>query len=148
MTNRLSRVIRSATDVFADRANAVPFDKTASALFNSNCAACHGQSGGGIGKGFHAYPSLFNHTSTGAADSRNMVSVILGGVQRHMDQGEVMMPSFANQLNDEQIAQISNYVSNQFGNPAGATVTAKEVAKMRKAADLTYPPKIEDGTQK
>lgn len=139
---------KPATNVFADRANAVPFDQSASALFNSSCAACHGQSGGGIGKGFHAYPSLYNHTSTGAADSRNMVSVILGGVQRHMDQGEVMMPSFANQLNDEQIAQISNYVSNQFGNPAGATVTAKEVAKMRKAADLTYPSKIEDGTQK
>ena len=59
-----------------------------------------------------------------------------------------MMPSFANQLNDEQIATLSNYVSKQFGNPAGATVTAKDVAKMRKAADLTYPPMIEEGTQK
>ena len=76
------------------------------------------------------------------------MSVILNGVQRHMDKGEIMMPSFADQLNDQQIATLSNYVSTQFGNPAGATVTAKEVAKMREAADLPSPPKIEEGTQK
>ncbi len=139
---------KPATAVFADRANGVHFDQSASALFNSSCASCHADSGAGIGKGFHAYPSLYHHTTTGSADSRNMVSVILGGVQRHMDQGEVMMPSFANQLNDDQIAQLSNFVSNQFGNPAGATVTAKEVAKMRKAADMPSPSMIEDGTQK
>jgi len=74
--------------------------------------------------------------------------VILNGVKRHMYKGEIMMPSFDNQLNDEQIATLSNYVSTQFGNPAAATVTAKDVAKMRKAADLNYPPKIEEGTQK
>lgn len=139
---------KPAGDVFPDRANAVAFDKSASALFNSNCAACHGATGQGIGKGFHAYPSLYNHSSTGAADSRNLVAVILTGVQRHMDQGEVMMPSFANQLNDEQVAQIANYVSTQFGNPAGATVTAKQVKKVRDGEDRSYPPKIEDGTQK
>ena len=135
-------------DVYPLRAEGQTIDQSASALFNASCAACHGKGGEGSGEGFHAYPSLFSHTSTGSYDSRNQVSVILNGVQRHMEKGEIMMPSFANQLNDDQIATLSNYVSTQFGNPAAATVTAKDVAKMRKAADLTYPPKIEEGTQK
>lgn len=135
-------------DVYPVRAQGLSMDKSAAALFNASCAACHGKGGEGIGEGFHAYPSLFNHSSTGSYDNRNQVSVILNGVQRYMEKGEVMMPSFANQLDDEQIATLSNYVSQQFGNPAAATVTAKDVAKMRKAADLTSPPKIEEGTQK
>lgn len=135
-------------DVYPVRAQALSIDKSAAALFNASCAACHGKSGEGIGEGFHAYPSLFNHSSTGSYDNRNQVSVILNGVQRHMEKGEVMMPSFANQLDDEQISTLSNYVSKQFGNPAAATVTAKDVGEMRKAADLTSPPKIEEGTQK
>jgi len=135
-------------DVYPVRAQGLSMDKSAAALFNASCAACHGKGGEGIGEGFHAYPSLFNHSSTGSYDNRNQVSVILNGVQRHMEKGEVMMPSFANQLDDEQIATLSNYVNQQFGNPAAATVTAKDVAKMRKAADLTSPPKIEEGTRK
>ena len=135
-------------DVYPVRAQGLSMDKSAAALFNASCAACHGKGGEGIGAGFHAYPSLFHHSSTGSYDNRNQVSVILNGVQRHMEKGEVMMPSFANQLDDEQIATLSNYVSKQFGNPAAATVTAKDVGEMRKAADLTSPPKIEEGTQK
>ncbi|WP_413528833.1 c-type cytochrome [Rahnella inusitata] len=135
-------------DVYPVRAQGLSMDKSAAALFNASCAACHGKGGEGIGAGFHAYPSLFHHSSTGSYDNRNQVSVILNGVQRHMEKGEVMMPSFANQLDDEQIATLSNYVSKQFGNPAAATVTAKDVGEMRKAADLTSPPEIEEGTQK
>lgn len=114
-------------------------DNAGAVLFVGNCASCHGADGSGVGKGFHAYPSLFNHTSTGAADSRNVQSVILNGVRRHMTQGEILMPSFATELSDQQIADLTNYISKQFGNPAAATATAKEVSKLRSDAKLPSP---------
>jgi mono/diheme cytochrome c family protein len=40
------------------------------------------------------------------------------------------MPSFAWQMNDEQIAAIATYVRNRWGNPAPA-VSSPEVAKLR-----------------
>ena len=40
------------------------------------------------------------------------------------------MPAFASQLTDEQIAAISNYVTNHFGNPQ-ASMTAEQVGKLR-----------------
>jgi len=139
---------QASVDIYPLRAAGTTLNASTATLFNANCAACHGANGSGSGTGFHAYPSLYHHTTTGASDSRNLVSVILGGVRREMVQGEVMMPSFANQLTDEQIAQLSHYVSMRFGNPSTPPVTADTVAKMRKAANLTYPPRIEEGLQK
>jgi mono/diheme cytochrome c family protein len=40
------------------------------------------------------------------------------------------MPSFAWQMNDEQIAAVATYVRNRWGNPAPA-VSFPEVAKLR-----------------
>jgi len=40
------------------------------------------------------------------------------------------MPSFAWQLNDEQIAAVATYVRNHWGNPAPA-VSSSDVAKLR-----------------
>ncbi len=109
-------------------------------VFAGNCASCHGAEGAGSGSGFHAYPSLFHHTSTGAADALNVVSVILNGVHRHMTEGEVFMPSFAPELSDQQVADVSNFVTQQFGNPAAAKVDAKQVKELREDAKLASPP--------
>lgn len=117
------------------------------ALFMGNCATCHGANGQGSGKGFGAYPALFNHSTTGAADAKNVVSVVLGSVERRMVEGEVLMPSFAEDLNDQQVAQVTNYVVSHFGNPAAATVDAKQVATLREAARLPKPPVVLDGAQ-
>ncbi|WP_249673170.1 cytochrome c [Pseudomonas abieticivorans] len=114
-------------------------------LFMGSCATCHGAKGRGAGSGFGAYPSLFNHTTTGAADAKNVVSVILGSVDRKMVKGEILMPSFAEDLNDAQVAQVANYVMTQFGNPAAATVDAKQVAKLRGDAQLKSPPAVLQG---
>jgi mono/diheme cytochrome c family protein len=40
------------------------------------------------------------------------------------------MPSFAWQINDEQIAAVATYVRNRWGHPAPA-VSSSEVAKLR-----------------
>lgn len=114
-------------------------------VFAGNCASCHGADGAGSGKGFHAYPSLFHHTSTGAADARNVVSVVLNGVRRHMTEGEIFMPAFAPELSDQQVADVSNFVSQQFGNPAAANVSAQQVKKLREEAKLASPPVFQQG---
>jgi mono/diheme cytochrome c family protein len=135
----------NATQDYLDRRGDGNSPQDGAALFNGNCATCHGAEGAGIGKGFHAYPSLFNHGSTGAAEGNNLVSAILGGVHRDMQQGEILMPSFASELSDSQIAQLSNYVSKQFGNPAAANVSAEQVQKLRADAGLPQPPTVLQG---
>ena len=115
------------------------------AVFAGSCASCHGADGSGSGQGFSAYPSLYNHTTTGASDSRNLVSVVLNGVHRSMAQGEIFMPPFAPELNDQQVADVSNYVRRQFGNPSAASVTAEQVKALRKAAKLASPPVYAQG---
>lgn len=120
-------------------------DASGAALFNRHCASCHGADGAGKGNGFNAYPSLLRHGSTGAADNKNLVAVILGGVRRHMQQGEILMPAFAGELKDDEVATLSNYVNRQFGNPAAANASAKQVARQRRDAGLPQPPTVLQG---
>ncbi|MCA4822230.1 MAG: c-type cytochrome [Serratia rubidaea] len=120
-------------------------EASGAALVNRHCASCHGADGAGKGSGFHAYPSLLHHGSTGAADNKNLVAVILGGVQRHMQQGEILMPAFAGELRDDEVATLSNYVNRQFGNPAAANASAEQVARQRQDANLPQPPTVLQG---
>lgn len=116
-------------------------------VYLNNCASCHGVTGGGIGQGFHAYPSLYHHTVTGAWQPQNLISVILKGVQRSMLQGDILMPSFAKELDDEQIANLSNYIREQFGNNHSEKISPKLVGKLRKDLILPSPPIYSDGTK-
>jgi mono/diheme cytochrome c family protein len=59
-----------------------------------------------------------------------LTMVMLHGVNRETKTANVFMPAFADQLNDEQIAAISNYVTKTFGNPQ-STTTGAQVAKLR-----------------
>ena len=100
-------------------------------LFIANCASCHGWSGQGVGGSAPgAYPSLIHNSVVGAADPRNLVMVILHGVERKTTDVDVLMPAFASELSDDQIAAITNYVTKQFGNPQ-TTVTTADVVKLR-----------------
>lgn len=107
-------------------------------LFLSHCATCHMATGAGKGTGDGAYPSLFNHSAVGASSSRNMVSVILDGIDRHMQSGPVFMPAFGHDMSNQDIATLANYLSKQFGNPAVKT-TADDVAKLRTVDMKPYP---------
>jgi mono/diheme cytochrome c family protein len=98
-------------------------------LYLGNCASCHQANGKGTPDGY--YPPLMNNTTVGAANPVNLVQVILHGVRRRTSGSDVGMPAFATQLNDAQIAALANYVTTQFGNPAAARVSEKEVAKLR-----------------
>jgi mono/diheme cytochrome c family protein len=100
-------------------------------LFVANCATCHHWTGQGIGGTAPlAYPSLIHNSAVGAPDADNLAMVILHGVNRQTKDADVMMPGFGDELNDDQIAALTNYVTQHFGNPK-ATVTAGDIAKLR-----------------
>ncbi|GLU32252.1 cytochrome c [Trinickia caryophylli] len=100
-------------------------------LFVANCASCHGWTGQGAGGTAPlAYPSLIRNSAVGAPDAGNLAMVVLHGVARRTKDADVMMPAFGNELDDEQIAAIVNYVTQRFGNPH-ATLTAADIAKLR-----------------
>lgn len=78
----------------------------------TNCAACHGVSGEGeFGPPLASNPGL--------ADADHVISYLLTG--------SVRMPPFAEQLTDAEIAAVTNFIRNSWGNRAG-TVTAADVA--------------------
>lgn len=97
-------------------------------LYLGNCATCHQAHGEGSPDSY--YPSLMRNSTVGAPNPNNLVQVILHGVQRNAAGNNVSMPAFAADLNDAQIAALTNYVTAHFGNPA-AKVTEKDVAKLR-----------------
>jgi mono/diheme cytochrome c family protein len=101
-------------------------------LFSANCAHCH-QVGGA---GNEAYPSLFHNSATGAARADNLIATILYGVRRTVDGHPVAMPAFGDaaafndRLSDQEIADVSNYVLNRFGD-ADVRVKASDVRTAR-----------------
>jgi fructose 5-dehydrogenase cytochrome subunit len=103
------------------------------ALFSGYCASCHQPTGGGTPN--QSYPALFHNTATGGINADNMVSAILFGVDRMVGDRHAFMPrfddsSFVQSLSDEQIAKISTFVAQEFGNPR-LNVTAADVATIR-----------------
>ncbi|MDN0119646.1 c-type cytochrome [Yersinia frederiksenii] len=97
-------------------------------LYLGNCASCHGFTGGGVQDGY--YPSLMNNSAVGASAPNNLINVILHGVSRKTNDGEVFMPGFAHNLTDEQVVSLSNYLLQQFGQPA-LNIKADDVKKLR-----------------
>jgi mono/diheme cytochrome c family protein len=96
-------------------------------LYDAHCASCHQVSGEGSFDG--GLPPLFHNTATGRTDTGNLVMVILEGI-RWTDATGVHMPGFAHALSDHQVANLGNYLTLRYGNPA-ARITATQVANLR-----------------
>jgi mono/diheme cytochrome c family protein len=131
----------SASQDDADLRGVAPVSNSVAAsggaeLFSGNCASCHAASGAGVVGGY--YPSMFNNSAVGARDPRNLVMVILNGVQRKGRAEETFMPGFAAHLSDAEIAALSNYVLQQYGNPDARTVTIEHV-RMQRQGGPTSP---------
>ena len=99
-------------------------------IFSGTCANCHQANG----QGTREYPSLFHNTATSRRD--NLIATIVHGVHREVDGVAIDMPAFGpgalftDRLDDQQIADVSNYVLSRYGN-AGLSVTAADVAQVR-----------------
>ncbi|MBP6019161.1 MAG: cytochrome c [Burkholderiaceae bacterium] len=101
---------------------------TGAQLYDAHCATCHLAQG----QGSRGLPSLFHNTALGWDNSNNLVMAVLQGIERqgHGDAMEVVMPAFARDLSDKQVAMLSTYVLAHYGNP-DAVVTLDQVKSLR-----------------
>lgn len=100
------------------------------AIYRDQCAACHQIDGKGVAR---LFPSLADSSVARSDDPTSLLRLMLHGSRSVATKEEPTgpgMPSFAWQLNNEQIAAVATYVRNHWTNPAGA-VSPAEVAKQR-----------------
>ncbi|SEJ74853.1 c-type cytochrome [Paraburkholderia diazotrophica] len=100
-------------------------------LFVAACASCHGDSApmsGGPG-----HPSLSLGTAINADSPRNMVRIILDGIDWDDSASAQFMPPFASVFTDAQIADLANYTRTRFtARGAWPSLDADAVARLRK----------------
>ncbi len=90
------------------------------AVYEKNCAVCHQASGAGLPP---AFPAM-----TGSA-------VATGPIEGHLDiilHGKNVMPAWAAQLNDSDIASVITYERNGLGNSVGDMIQPSAVKAARK----------------
>ncbi|QDP26835.1 c-type cytochrome [Bradyrhizobium cosmicum] len=105
--------------------------KAGQAVYAKLCIACHEADGTGAPR---IYPPLPGNALLQSINPSSTLRVILDGAHtvttpRAPNTGE--MPAYAKQLSDEDIAAVTNYIRNSWGN-AGLMVTPAQVAKARK----------------
>jgi len=101
------------------------------AVYDHLCIACHEADGSGAPR---IYPPLPGNANLQSDDPASMLRIILDGAQtvttpRAPNTGS--MPPYAKDLSDQQIADVTNYVRNSWGN-AAPLVTPAHVAKARR----------------
>ncbi|WP_027555117.1 cytochrome c [Bradyrhizobium sp. Cp5.3] len=105
--------------------------KAGQAVYARLCIACHEADGSGAPR---IYPPLPGNALLQSVNPSSTLRIILDGAHtvttpRAPNSGE--MPPYAKQLSDEQIAAVTNYMRNSWGN-AAPLVTPAQVAKARK----------------
>jgi mono/diheme cytochrome c family protein len=105
--------------------------RTGKEVYNRNCIACHEADGSSSPR---VYPPLNGNALLQSTDAASTLRITLDGAQtlttpRAPNTGS--MPGYAKQLSDQEIADVTNYIRNSWGN-AAPVVTADQVAKARK----------------
>lgn len=104
--------------------------KAGQAVYAKFCVACHEANGTGAPR---IYPPLPANALLQSINPSSTLRIILDGAHtvttpRAPNTGE--MPGYAKQLSDDEIAAVTNYIRNSWGN-AGPLVTPAQVAKAR-----------------
>ena len=112
----------------------VLFDKGAE-LFTQHCATCHGEQGQGMRvEGNVALPALAGNRAITLPNTTNLVRILLAGGYAPSTAGNPRpfgMPPFVHVLNNEDIAAVTTYVRNAWGNQA-ASVTGADVVRQQR----------------
>jgi mono/diheme cytochrome c family protein len=100
-------------------------------IYAHACVSCHEADGSGAPR---IYPPLPGNANLQSTDPASTLRIILEGVQtvttpRAPNPGS--MPGYAKQLSDEEIADVTNYIRNSWGN-AAPLVTPEQVKKARR----------------
>jgi mono/diheme cytochrome c family protein len=105
-----------------------PTRAAGAALYLDHCAGCHQAGGRGMPG---VFPPLAGNGVVLASDPADILKVVLHGVPA---QGKyVPMPAFAGQLNDQQVADLANYLRTSWGNGAAPNTTAAMAERLRGA---------------
>ena len=99
-------------------------------LYLDNCAACHRPDG----KGYQGvFPALAGNPAVVAAPSNSVVRIVLEGMKTARTAStpaQFAMPSFAQRLSDQDVADVATFVRASWGNQAAA-VSASDVKQQR-----------------
>jgi mono/diheme cytochrome c family protein len=120
-------IVRSQADPGAMRRGA--------AIYSDACASCHLEDGVGQPR---LFPPLGHNAMLQQADPTGLAHLILAGGRIGTSSSHpspLTMPSFAWKLSDAEIADVSTYLRNSWGNQAAA-VSAAEVHGVRHRLDL------------
>jgi mono/diheme cytochrome c family protein len=98
------------------------------ALFAGNCAGCH--TWDGLGRQT-VYADLRGVRAVADPAATNITQVILHGSNYRIGGHDIYMPAFAGGYSDVEVAALSNFVVQYFGNQPGA-LTAKDIAQRRR----------------
>lgn len=99
-------------------------------VYADDCSGCHLRSGEGQPG---VFPPLKGSSAIQAAKADTLVRIVLDGAQVPPTASKptgLEMPSFAEKLDDRQVAAVVSFIRNAWGNRA-ATVSQGEVARMR-----------------
>lgn len=101
------------------------------AIYAHACVACHEADGSGTPR---IYPPLPGNANLQSANPASTLRIILDGAQtvttpRAPNAGS--MPAYAKQLTDQEIADVTNYIRNSWGN-AAPLVTPAQVGRARR----------------
>ncbi len=97
-----------------------------------SCAACHKTDGSGYQR---FYPALRGNPVVMADDPTSLIHIVLVGGTLPGVQGAptaITMPAFGWRLNDQQVADVVNFIRGSWGNGVKSSVSAKDVAELRK----------------
>ena len=98
-------------------------------LYRDNCAKCHQDEGLGFPG---VVPKLAANPAVASAHPNNLIAAVLNGLHGTGTYGT--MPSLAGALSDQDIADIANYVRDNWGNDAPTNATPALVASVRSKA--------------
>ena len=104
-------------------------------IYSDACSSCHLENGVGQPR---VFPPLGKDAMLQQSDPTGLEHVILGGTRIGISASRpspLSMPSFAWKLTDQEIADVSTYIRNSWGNRA-AQVSASDVRDLRKKLDL------------
>ena len=109
-----------------------PAMRAGGAIYADECSACHAPKGEGVAG---LFPALAGSASIQSAEPTSLLHVVLRGTRSVATQGAptaAAMPPFGWLLDDEQVAAVTTYVRNAWGNAAPA-VDAGDVSRARRS---------------
>lgn len=112
-------------------------DPIGRSVYLNDCASCHQPNGEGIKD---SVPSLVGSVSVLARGSEDVMRVVLGGIEAR--ESYAPMPAIGVSMTDQQVAEVTNYIRQAWGNAAPPNAGPGMVGTLRKSTftEMTIGP--------